>query len=158
MKTIKECVEERGTGLSFTRKEKNKRFTIESNKSFYCEVVKIDGCVMKDGDMRRCDYLFLTGDRSNNAALPKPHKAFYVELKGDDVKAACEQLYNAIYHTKNGLLRYEIVAKVVTTKDFHPNLRDNKFYRDLRKLIKREIDFHKVHKGNQFHYRESIEI
>lgn len=158
MKNIKECVEENRISKSFTRKENNKRFTLENSKVFHCEVIKIDGCVIADEGVRRCDYLFLTGNSNKDDKKPKPHKAFYVELKGDDVKGACEQLYNAIYYTRSEVLKYEIVAKVVGTKDFHPNLRDNKFYRDLRKLIRKEIDFHKVHKGNQFHYREQIDL
>jgi hypothetical protein len=155
MKKIRDCVEEGKVGNEFSRKEEGKRFTIKAKKPFWCEVIKMDGCVFNEKDgLKKCDYLFLTHRQNEDR---RPFKAVYVELKGNDVKRACEQLYKAVFHTKSQVVQYEIVAKVVATKVSHPNLKGNEYYRDLRKLIKKDIQFHKVHKGNNFHYCETID-
>lgn len=83
-------------------------------------------------------------------------KAFYVELKGINIKHACEQLYNSIKMTRPEIIKYEIEAKVISVKDFHPNLLSNEYFRKVKKLINREINFSKVHKGNNYTHIEVI--
>ncbi len=156
MKAIKECVEEDGVKKIFLRKEKGKTFLLQSNEIFNCQIIAIDSCVFEKINLRRSDYLFLISAKSKANVRFKSSMAFYIELKGDDVKSACEQLYNAIDKTKSEILNYEIQAKVIGTKGFQPNIKNNEFYRKVKRLIKKEIDFHKVHRGNGYQYNEVI--
>lgn len=157
MKSISDCkIVESGFKSKFTVSEKGKTFCITSNKDFFCDVVSIDNCVFKTSDLRRCDYLFLIPAKHEDKKQFKTSKAIYVELKGDDVKSACEQLYNAIDKTKLQILNVDIEAKVIGTKNFHPNLQSNAYLRKVKTLIRKEIVFHKVHIGNKFTFIETI--
>ncbi len=157
MKSVNDCkIEESGFKSKFNVTENGKTFCLESNKNFYCNVVSIDKCVFDKSDLRRCDYLLLIPSKHETVKQFATSKAIYVELKGDDVKSACEQLYNAIDKTKAQILNFEIEAKVIGTKNFHPNLQGNEYLRKVKKLIGKEIDFHKVHKANRFTHIETI--
>jgi hypothetical protein len=148
MKKISECVEESGCKKSFSRKEKGKKITFVSERPFDCEIVRIDNCVFSDHTIRRCDYLFLMSH--------KIREAYYVELKGDNNRSACEQLFHTIDRTKSQITGFKISAKVIGTKGFHPKVTNNEFYRNVKRLIKRKIEFHKVHKGNNYTHTEHI--
>jgi hypothetical protein len=157
MKSISDCkIGESGFKSKFTISEKGKTFCIASNKDFYCDVISIDDCVFDKSELRRCDYLLLIPAKHEKVEQFKISKAIYVELKGDDVKSACEQLYNAIDKTKAQILNVDIEAKVIGTKNFHPNLQSNAYFRKVKILIRKEIVFHKVHKANRFTHTETI--
>jgi hypothetical protein len=157
MKRINDCkTGESGFKSKFAVKEKGKTFCVTSNKEFYCGVVSIDDCIFAETDLRRCDYLFLIPSKHEKVEQFKSSKAIFVELKGDDVKSACEQLFNAIDKTKTQILNFDIEAKVIGTKNFHPDLRSNAYFRKVKKLIRKEIVFHKVHKANRFTHTETI--
>jgi hypothetical protein len=157
MKSISDCkIAESGYKSKFTVKEEGKTFCITSNRDFYCDVISIDNCVFDKSELRRCDYLLLIPSKHEKVEQFKTSKAIYVELKGDDVKSACEQLYNAIDKTKAQILNVDIEAKVIGTKNFHPNLQSNTYFRKVKMLIRKEIVFHKVHRANRFTYTETI--
>ncbi len=157
MKSISVCkTGESGYKTKFTVREEGKTFCLTSSKAFHCDVISIDDCVFEKSDLRRCDYLLLIPTKHDKVEQFKISRAIYVELKGDDVKSACEQLYNAIDKTKAQILNVDIVAKVIGTKNFHPNLQSNAYFRKVKTLIRKEIVFHKVHKANRFTYTETI--
>ncbi len=150
MKSINECIEQNESKKIFFRQEMGKRFSLKSEKDFSCKIVAIDNCVFQNSELKRCDYLFLINKREVKL------KAFYVELKGINIKHACEQLYNSIKLTRPEILKYEIEAKVIARKDFHPNILNNEYFRKVKRLIKKDIEFHKVHKGNNYTYTEIL--
>ncbi len=150
MKSINECIEQNEFKKIFFRQEMGKRFSLKSEKDFSCKIVGIDKCVFQNSELRRCDYLFLVNNGDTNS------RAFYIELKGINIKYACEQLYNSIKLTRPEILKYEIQAKVIALKDFHPNILNHEYFRKVKKLINRDIEFHKVHKGNNYTYTEII--
>lgn len=65
-------------------KNNRSKFRLENPKKAKFRVVKIDGCVIKEGI--RCDYLVIL---SNKYEL-------YIELKGSNVKHAIEQITTTI--------------------------------------------------------------
>lgn len=157
MKSISDCkIKESGFKSKFILREQGKTFCLISNKDFYCDIVSIDNCVFEKSDLRRCDYLLLIPAKHENGEQFKTSKAIYVELKGDDIKSACEQLYNAIDKTKTQILNFDIEAKVIGTKNSHPNLQSNSYFRKIKTLIRKEILFHKVHRANRFTHTETI--
>lgn len=157
MKSISDCkIAESGFKNKFTVREAGKTFCINSNKDFYCEVVSIDDCVFEKSDLRRCDYLLVIPAKHEKEEQFKISKGIYIELKGDDIKSACEQLYNAIDKTKTQISNFDIEAKVIGTRDFHPNLQSNEYFRKVKKLIRKEIVFCKVHRANRFTHIDTI--
>jgi hypothetical protein len=153
MKTINECIEDSGCRQRFSRKEESVQFELASEIPFDCKVIRIDGCVFDDHSFRKCDYLFLA---SRKKAKHITKTAYYVELKGEDHKVVCEQLYNSIDYTKTQILNFDIRAKVVSTKGFQPNMMNSEYFRKVKRLIRKEIEFEKVHKGNNYTHTEHI--
>jgi hypothetical protein len=156
MKKLEDCIESDECKKFFFRQEMGKRFTLQSTNVFSCKIVDIDSCVFKNTTLRRCDYLFLVPKNDINKEYFENSKAYYVELKGINISYACEQLYNAIAKTKQGILNYDIEAKVIAVKGFQPKILNNEYFRKVKKMIKKEIVFHKVHKGNNFNHIELI--
>ncbi|MEO8416201.1 MAG: hypothetical protein ABI472_21245 [Ginsengibacter sp.] len=156
MKSINECIEEEGINVIFFRKEMGKTFSLTSDTRFSCKIISIDNCVFQNSVLRRCDFLFLVSKTHENVILQSSLQAFYVELKGVNIQYACEQLYNAIRDTKREIVNYSIEARVISIKGFQPNIANNEYFRKVKKLIKKEIVFHKVHKGNNFTYTHII--
>jgi hypothetical protein len=153
MKKINDCIEETGRKKVFTRKEKGKSFTLISEEEFNCSIVGIDKCVFGVESGKRCDFLFL----SEKVSISKNcKKAFYVELKGEDLRIVCEQLFNGIKQTKPEINGFEIEARVVTTNGLQPRILNSQYFRRVKKLIGKEIVFCKVHRGNNFNHQEKL--
>jgi hypothetical protein len=127
------------------RDEEGKSICFEHKKyELICDVVSIEKCVLsKASDGRRCDFLFLF-DKSKqeyNFLNNKSSLAFYVELKGIDLEDACEQLLNSIEKTIEQLPDYDLNALVVSSREFNPKYDNNEFYRNVKRLIKKNIQF-----------------
>lgn len=156
LKNINDCIEYRGKVKTVSRTENNKTFTLVSDKDFDCEIIGIDECVFRNESRRRCDFLFVVPKHLKINTHLKSATAYYVELKGNDLRNACEQLFNTIEATRHQLPNYKIEARVITTTGKYPNLLQSQFYRKVKKIIKTDIQFCKVHKGNNFNHREAL--
>jgi hypothetical protein len=152
MKAFDECSVS-NSGSIFSKSEKNKAFVLQSDVEFVCEIVDIDGCLLKKHEIRKCDWLFLV---PNVDKVIKRPKAYYVELKGINIDDACEQLFNAIDNTKKNIPNYDIEARVVSVKGAQPEILNSENYRKVKRLIKKNIEFCKVHKGNRFTHVETL--
>jgi hypothetical protein len=128
------CREEEGKEICFQHLE----------YEIVCEVVAIEKCVFKKlGGGKRCDYLFLfnKNKQNYNYLKNKPSLAYYVELKGIGLVDACEQLLNSIEKTKDQINDFEINALVVSSREFIPKYDNNQYYRDLKRIIRKNIQF-----------------
>jgi hypothetical protein len=99
-------------------------------------------CVFKKvKDGKRCDYLFLFDKQKQNYKLKdnKNSIAFYVELKGIDLEEACNQLLNSIENTRAEIPNFDISAIVVSSREFNPRYDNNEYYREVKRLIKKNI-------------------
>ena len=145
-------------GTSFIRSESGKTIIFASETEFVCQVIDIDNCAFKKEQFRRCDFLFLVpvNKTENTHLVNVKSRAYFVELKGDDIKSACEQLFNTIEKIKTQLLNFELHAIVVGTAAYQPEIEENEYFRKVRKMIKRDIVFRKVHKVNKFTHTEYI--
>ena len=158
MKELNDCKIE-GERKFFSQTEDKKTFRIESEENFICEMIDTDKCVFKNADFRKSDWLFLIPKRKGcNEKLNIPKSvAFYVELKGGaSIDGASEQLFNVISRTKAAIPNFEINAKVISPKGIQPEIKTSTNFRKVRQLIGKDIDFHKVHKGNSFTHVEKI--
>lgn len=132
-------------GFKVYREEENKSISFENeNYELVCEVVPIEKCVLtKADDGKRCDFLFLFDKTKQEYQILniKGSLAFYVELKGIELEAACEQLLNSINKTMEQLNGFELNAMVVSSREFNPKYDNNEFYRNVKRLIKKDIQF-----------------
>lgn len=71
--------------------ENGKKFRLEYPDNWKCERVRIDGKILNEQYIRKCDYAFLLSDQNN-----KKKWLFYVELKGVDLKEAIKQLESTV--------------------------------------------------------------
>ena len=157
MKRIIDCTE-KYVGQKVAKTEKGKTIVLQSPDSFSCDIVKIDGCVFEERDGKKCDWLFLfpkMKEINEKLGIEKP-TAFFVELKGTELSQACKQLYYAIDRTKSQIHNYDIKAKVISIKGQQPEIVSSEFYRKTQRLIGRNIEIDKVHKGNSFTHIERI--
>ena len=152
MKQLNDCID-KGSNTHFSRTEKGKTFSLQSDKQFECKIVDVDHCVFKNVDVRRCDWLFLVPKKDT---IIKQSKAYYIELKGINIDDACEQLYHAIDRTKSQIPNLEIEARVVSIKGMQPEIMNSGYYKKVRKIIRKDIGFCKVHRQNKFTHIETI--
>jgi hypothetical protein len=80
--------------------ENKSKITFLNSGSFLVAKIKIDGCVIKDNNVRKCDYLVLCSNEK---------MAIFVELKGNHVADAIEQIEATLDNgsIKNNLLDYK---------------------------------------------------
>lgn len=93
--------------------EKGCKYTGINDDRNEIRLFHIDGYVIKGTTGKKCDYLILNDSNK---------KAFYIELKGTDVKEATKQLDNAIKEI-NDSIGYEVYPRIVfkgsATHDIH---------------------------------------
>lgn len=77
--------------------EKGKSFEINSNENF--TKLKIDGCIIDDVNIKKCDFGFVR--ISNN-------DFYFVELKGKDIEKAYNQLVSTINYFQTHLVNIPI--------------------------------------------------
>ena len=90
--------------------EKKSSFTIENKSALTIEKIKVDGGLIKDEAQKRCDYVFVI------PAKGKKQRAWYVELKGGDIKGATDQLAATLHNKALDYRSAEKICFVVTTR------------------------------------------
>lgn len=80
-----------------------------STKKCVC-LIQIDGCIIENQSVKKCDYLFLVCDQKNEKS------AFLVELKSKKLEDTFEQLLSTFEQLKEHLIGFHIYARVATTR------------------------------------------
>jgi hypothetical protein len=144
MKSIAECITTE-TKHKIFREEEGKEICFHNAQyEIVCDVVAVEKCVFnKVVGGKRCDFLFLIDKQKQNYNFLKNKSsiAFYVELKGIELVAACEQLLNSIKETSNQIENFDINALVVSSRKFIPKYDNNEYYRDVKRIIRKDIQF-----------------
>lgn len=96
--------------------EKGCKYTGKNDAGNAIRLFHIDGYVIQGTSEKKCDYLILNDTNQ---------KAFYIELKGTDIKKATEQLDNAIEEI-NGSIGYEVYPRIVFKGSATHALRDSR--------------------------------
>jgi len=73
-------------------------------------LIQIDGCMIENQEVKKCDSLFLVCGQKNEKS------AFLVELKGKKLEHALEQLVSTLQQLKDNLTGFNIYARVATTR------------------------------------------
>jgi len=144
MRPISDCSNIETSSQIYREEQGKQIFFRHAEFDVVCNVVGVDSCIFKNtvGE-RSCDYLFLF-DRTKQEYIFLNNKislAYYVELKGIDLVGACEQLFNSIDKTKEQIDSFDINALVVSTRQFSPKYDNNEFYRAVKRLIRKDIQF-----------------
>ena len=88
--------------------------------------VKIDGCYILDQTKKKCDFLLLDKQKKS---------AYFIELKGKDVKSAIEQIDSTIEEMKKEVKEFERYCRIILSRYSVPNLRNTPRYLRLVKKI-----------------------
>jgi hypothetical protein len=118
--------------------EKRTKITFHNSTNETVAKIRIDGCVITDKAVKKCDYLLLCTEIK---------QAVFVELKGNKVATAIEQLSATLDNKiiKEPLAQYEKRAyAVVTSNPILPN-----------KIQIIQAGFNKKHKGCRMRVVES---
>lgn len=97
------------------RDRRSTQWTFENPMGKCVCQIKIDGCIVADQDVKKCDYLFLVCDETGKSA-------FFVELKGADLNQAMAQILSTVQQLKNELRDFCLYARVALTKGKPPSI------------------------------------
>lgn len=104
--------------------QENKRTYVSDNSNRKAFIVyRVDDCLVRTGI--RCDYLLININE---------RKAFFIELKGQDLIHAIEQIEKTIELLASNLSGYAINARVVLSKANTPDIRDTRLIKLQKKL------------------------
>jgi hypothetical protein len=107
--------------------EKGLTYSLENVPKLEIEKWKIDGCVLKENDLNKCDYLMVIKKRST---------CYWIELKDQDLDYACLQIFSAFNSIKEARTYKRHLARIVLGRfNEDRNRIDNLRYVNFKKLI-----------------------
>jgi hypothetical protein len=111
---FKNCCEFEDKRPYIVCEEKQTKITFHNSTGETAAKIKVDGCVITGSTVKKCDYLLLCA---------KMKKAVFVELKGNKVMTAIEQLSATLDNKiiKTSLVQYEKKAYAVVTRNPIPS-------------------------------------
>lgn len=105
MKSLPEC-EEYKSDAKIVLQENKSKITFLNPNQVKILTIRIDGCVIKDDEILRCDY----------AIIPCDEVEIYVELKGSNVLHAVKQIESTIYLLSDNPQKIKKLCFVVSTR------------------------------------------
>ncbi|MEQ8971178.1 MAG: hypothetical protein RIE73_12380 [Coleofasciculus sp. C1-SOL-03] len=128
-------------GKKITAQENKRKYILNNPSGKQVCKVKIDDCVIKSQEQRKCDYLVIIcqsdEDEVEDGHISSGEDLFFVELKGKDLIGAVEQLTQTIEHFKSKITG-KVFARVVLSKVPSPkSIEVNPGVIKLRKLLKK---------------------
>jgi hypothetical protein len=118
MKLNIDCRRYTGDKKDCCESEKGKTFRLINNHQHIITVFKIDSCLIKDNNEKKCDFLFIV-DKNQEC------RAYFVELKGTDLTGAIHQVLNSINILYKSLHEHKIYARIVG-KRVTPNIKSRR--------------------------------
>ncbi len=88
--------------------------------------IKVDGCLIKESE--RCDYLILACEDKS---------AFFVELKGHDLKKAIGQIDSSLTNLITEIKEFKIYARIVLNRNPTPDI-NSSIEIKLKKRLKQQ--------------------
>jgi len=106
IKLNSDCIHEVGNKKDCRVSEKGKIFRLKNDSQYKYTVFKVDACLIKASNEKKCDFLFVV-DKKQEC------QAYFVELKGTDLAGAIYQISNSINILYKSLLEHKIYARIV---------------------------------------------
>lgn len=136
-----QCEEFRDDRKIILVEENGRKFIGQNNYRKLFVKFRIDGCLIRDG--KKCDYLLINICEK---------KAYFIELKGQDLVVAIEQIGTSIDYFIDRLDGYIVNARVILTKVKTPDILDTR----LIKLQKRMKSLRGTFEKGVNVYQESV--
>lgn len=89
--------------------EKQSTFILNNPQRHKVNKIRVDSCLFDD-TVEKCDYVLATTENATVA------RAFFIELKGSNIKKALSQLAATLRNTQNNFETYQKKCFVVTTR------------------------------------------
>jgi len=105
MKSLPECEEYKSDARLVLQENKSKITFLNPNQDQVL-IIRVDGCVIKDNKILRCDY----------AIVPCDEIEIYVELKGSDISHAVKQIESTIKFLSDNPQKIKKLCFVVSTR------------------------------------------
>lgn len=105
MKSSPEC-EDYKSDAKIVLQENKSKITFKNPNQHRILVIRIDGCVIKDDEVLRCDY----------ALIPSDEVEIYVELKGSEILHAVKQIESTIVLLSDNPQKVRKLCFVVSTR------------------------------------------
>lgn len=105
MKSLPECEEYKSDARLVLQENKSKIIFLNPNQDQVL-IIRVDGCVIKDNEILRCDY----------AIVPCDEIEIYVELKGSDISHAVKQIESTIKLLSDNPQKIKKLCFVVSTR------------------------------------------
>lgn len=104
------CTQERYDGTIVVKDKGSKsRFTINNRQKQRVHEIHVDGCLFTERDARaRCDYLLSVDEDTP--------RAFYVELKGQNIEKAITQLAATLENTQDKFGKHQKHCFIISSK------------------------------------------
>lgn len=110
--------------INNAQENKSKYSLLNPQRREVCKI-QLDGCVLNDSSLLKCDYLFLSCETS---------AAFFVELKGSDILHAIDQIEKSIEQIGKDIAATRINARIVLSKAQTPDMRTPKYLKFKKKI------------------------
>lgn len=124
-----DCLEYKVCHSQITCKENSRKYVLTNDNSSTFSKYHVDGHVIK-GNEKKCDYMLI--NYYNNC-----HKVIFVELKGQNVVRAIEQILNTFDTLEQDLKKLSNVkyySRIVLSK-LPPHMRTNSEYVKMREKL-----------------------
>jgi hypothetical protein len=105
MKSLPEC-ENFKTDPKIVLQENKSKITFLNADRNKIQIIRIDGCVIKDNKTLRCDY----------GVVPCDEVEIYIELKGSDIKHAVRQIESTISLLSSNPQKIRKLCFIVSTR------------------------------------------
>jgi len=111
----------------FVYKEMKSKLTLENTDQVESESVKVDGCEINDKSIR-CDFLHIAKDIE-----------FYIELKGQDLEHALDQIRATIKRLSNNIKLYPKKSYIICTRSPLSSTEIQNYKREFKKDYNSEL-------------------
>lgn len=123
------CEEQSGKVKAIFCSEKGKTYEYINKSSNFVVKIRVDECLIKGEQQRKCDFMVLSCGEQKTAYL--------VELKGSDLEHAAKQILNVIQLFQKELSNFEIHARIVLSKVYQRDIESEDYIKLKRKLKNR---------------------
>jgi hypothetical protein len=86
--------------------ENGRTYRLINNTEFYLKVFKVDGCLIKDNNQQKCDFLIVINQKPQCVA-------YFIELKGSRLIDAIQQIMSSIDILYKSIHEHIINARIV---------------------------------------------
>ena len=123
-----------------TKKEEGKIFSIKNSSERTISVCQIDGCLINNSDVKKCDLMFIVDNKTQE-------KIILVELKGKNYAKAIQQILQTASELKFSLLPDNVKRESFIVGSSHPKINSTmqvEMAKNISRFKSMKLEFPKV--------------